>query len=51
MTALREANVTAPEEVTGRSVLRPLVLGVAAAAPPAVRCDVARFAAGIGVTP
>jgi hypothetical protein len=48
--ALCEANVTAPEEVTGRSAVRTLVLDVAAAAPPAIRCDTARFAAGIGVT-
>lgn len=50
MTALSEANVTAAEEVTGRSAVRPLVHDVAAAAPQAVRRDAARFAVGIGVT-
>ena len=50
MTALREANVTAPEEVTGRSAVRLLVSDLAAAGPPAVRRDAAWFAVGIGVT-
>ena len=48
--ALREAHVTAADEVTGRLAVRPLVLDMAAAVPPAVRCVATRFAVGIGVT-
>jgi hypothetical protein len=49
--ALRAAEQIAHEEVAGRPSARRLVRQLVTSAPPAVRRDAARFAAGIGVSP
>jgi hypothetical protein len=48
--ALRAAEHTAHEEVAGRPSVHRLVRQLVTTAPPAVRHDAARFAAGIGVS-
>ncbi len=49
--ALRAAEGIAHEEVAGRPSARRLVRQLVTSAPPTVRRDATRFAAGIGVSP
>jgi transcriptional regulator with XRE-family HTH domain len=49
-TALRAAEQTAPEEVTGRPSVHRLIRDLAATAPPSIRRDARQFAAQAGVT-
>ncbi len=48
--ALRAAQETAPEEVTGRPSVHRLVRDLITSAPPSIRRDAEQFATQIGIT-